>query len=167
MRNLWGRGKELTAAVKGESVRLTKSSRYKLCQHVLDPNFDAAFFEKSGSAGVGVVYRDHTGQIIGALRQNIGSVQSIKMAEALAARRAVLFAKELSLFRVIIEGDCTRVIDALKGSGLCRTLNGQVIDETKSLGGMLRGRMFQHQRERNRLTHSLAKNAVLFADTDV
>ena len=24
-------------------------------------NFDAAFFEESGSAGVGVVYRDHTG----------------------------------------------------------------------------------------------------------
>ncbi|KAK7836191.1 hypothetical protein CFP56_022865 [Quercus suber] len=109
------------AVVKLNVVR----NKYKLCQHVLDPNFDAAFFEKSGSAGVGVVYRDHTGQIIGALRQNIGSVQSIKMAEALAARRAVLFAKELSLFRVIIEGDCTRVIDALKGSGLCRTLNGQ------------------------------------------
>ncbi|KAL4610409.1 hypothetical protein ACB092_08G047800 [Castanea dentata] len=32
-----------------------------------------AFFEESGSAGVGVVVRDCSGQIIGALRQNIGS----------------------------------------------------------------------------------------------
>ena len=27
-------------------------------------NFDAAFFERSGSAGVGVVYRDHIGQVV-------------------------------------------------------------------------------------------------------
>ncbi|XP_075663116.1 uncharacterized protein LOC142632628 [Castanea sativa] len=47
-------------------------------------NFDAAFFEESGSVGVGVVYRDHTGQVIEALQQNIGSVQSVEMAEALA-----------------------------------------------------------------------------------
>ena len=135
---------------------------------MLDPNFDAAFFEESGSAGVGVVYRDHTGQIIGVLQQNIGSVQSIEMAEALAARRAVLFAKELSLFRVIIEGDCIQVINALKGSGRCGTLYGQVIDETKRLGGMLRSCMFQHvRREGNRLAHSLAKNTVLFANTNV
>lgn len=37
-------------------------------------NFDATFFAETGSAGVGVVVRDCAGQIIGALRQNIGSV---------------------------------------------------------------------------------------------
>ena len=82
--------------------------------------------------------------------------------------KAVLFAKELSLFRVIIQGDCIRIIDALKGSGHCHTLYGQVIDETNRLGGMLRSCMFQHvRREGNRLAHSLAKNTVLSADTDV
>lgn len=60
-------------------------------------NFDATFFKGFGLAGVGVEYRDHTGQVIAALHQNIGLVQSIGMAEALAARRAVLFARELSL----------------------------------------------------------------------
>ena len=70
----------------------------------------------------------------------------------------MLFAKELSLFRVIIEDDCIRVIDALKGSGRSGTLYGQVIDETKRLGGMLRSCLFQHvRREGNRLAHSLAK----------
>ena len=48
-------------------------------------NFDAAFFEGLGSARVGIVYRDHTGQVIAALRQNIGSIQPVEMAEALAA----------------------------------------------------------------------------------
>ena len=54
--------------------------------------------QKPGLAGVGVVVRDCDGQIIGALRQNIGSVQSVEMAEALAARRAVRFATELCVF---------------------------------------------------------------------
>ena len=74
--------------------------------------------------------------------QNISLVQFVEMAEALAARRAMLFAKEFSLFRVIIEGNCSRVIDALKGFGRYRTLYGHVIYETKRLGGMLRSYMF-------------------------
>ena len=50
------------------------------------------------------------------------------MAEALAARRAVMFVAELCVFRVIIEGDCSRVIATLKGFGHCRTLFGHIID---------------------------------------
>ena len=52
-------------------------------------NFDVTFFAETRSASVGVVVRDCDGKIIGALRQNIGSVQSVEMAESLAARRAV------------------------------------------------------------------------------
>ena len=63
-------------------------------------NFDATFFAETRSAGVGVVVCDCDGQIIGALRQNIGSVQSVEMAETLAARRAVRFATELCLFQL-------------------------------------------------------------------
>ena len=63
-------------------------------------NFDATFFAETGSAGVGLVVCDYDGQII-------GSVQSVEMVEALAARRAVRFATELCLFQVIIEGDCS------------------------------------------------------------
>ena len=59
-------------------------------------NFDAAYFEELGLAGIGVVCRDHSGQDIAALCQNLGKVQSAEMAEALAARRAVLFAREMS-----------------------------------------------------------------------
>ena len=62
------------------------------------------------------------------MRQNIGSVQFVEMAEALAARRAVMFVAELCVFRVIIEGDCSRVIATLKGFGHCRTLFGHIID---------------------------------------
>ena len=70
-------------------------------------NFDVAFFNASGCVGIGVVFRDHTGNIIVALSQKIPLVQSVELAEVLVARRAIVFAKELSLFNVEIEGDCS------------------------------------------------------------
>ena len=86
----------------------------------------------------------------------------------MAARRAVRFAVELCVFRVIIEGDGSQVIVALKGFGCCHTLFGHIIDESKWIGGTLRSCLFQHvRREGNRLAHCLTKNAVLPADTDV
>ena len=48
-------------------------------------NFDAAYFEDSGSAGIGVVCRDHSRQAIAALCQNLAKVQSAEMAEVLVA----------------------------------------------------------------------------------
>ena len=76
-------------------------------------NFDAAFSKESGSAAIGVVYRDQNGQVIAALCQNLGQVQSVEMAEALATWQAVIFARELSLFNIIVEGDCLHVIQVL------------------------------------------------------
>ena len=38
----------------------------------------------------------------------------VETTEALATHRAVVFAKELSIFKVMVEGDCLRVVQALK-----------------------------------------------------
>ena len=59
------------------------------------------------------------------------------MVEALAARRAIIFTRELSLFNVIFEGDYLRVLQALNSAGRCHTMFGHIIDETKRLGGWL------------------------------
>ena len=66
------------------------------------------------------------------------------MAEALAVRRAMVFARELSLFNVILEGDFLQVIQALNYPGHCSTLFGHIIDETKRIWGLLRQYKFQH-----------------------
>ena len=60
-----------------------------------------------------MVIRDYNGNVIGALSQKIALPQSIEHIEALAASQAVAFAKELSLFEVIFEGDCLRIIKAI------------------------------------------------------
>ena len=92
----------------------------------------------------------------------------MELAEALVARRAVVFVKELSLFNVEIEGDCSRVIKDLIDPRRCSTLFGHVIDKSRSLGATLQYCKFQHvQREGNRLAHALARRTILFADTDL
>ena len=58
---------------------------------------DDALFEGLDCIGIEVVFWDHEGCIIAALSQRVHLPQSIEMAEALAVRRAEVFAKELSL----------------------------------------------------------------------
>ena len=90
------------------------------------------------------------------------------MAEALAVRQAVKFARELSFFAVILGGDCLRVVRALNTSGGCNALYGHVVNETKILGAVLRHCSYQHVgRDENKLAHCLARPAVSTADTDV
>ena len=135
---------------------------------VYKANFDAALFEHLGLAGLGVVFRDSGGNIIAALSQKIKLSQTVELAEALAAKRAVTFAAELSIFKVMVEGDCMRVVRALNGHGSCLTMFGHVIEETRRLGSCLELYSFHHvKREGNKLAHSLARRAVLSADLDV
>ena len=58
----------------------------------------------------------------------------------------MVLARELSLFDVIFEGDCLRIIQALKNIVSCKTLFGHVIEETKSLGCSMCFCQFQHVR---------------------
>lgn len=86
------------------------------------------------SVGIGVVFRDHSGNVIATLSQKVDSIRLVKMAKMLVARRVVVLDRELSLFNMIIEGYCLRVIQALKCSGRCNTLFGHIIKESKRLG---------------------------------
>ena len=56
-------------------------------------NFDAVVFKSSSSAGIGVIIRDGMGEAIGALTMPIPLANLVATMEALACRRAVLFAK--------------------------------------------------------------------------
>ena len=66
---------------------------------LFEVNFDGAFFEEHACAGLGVVIRDWVGLVISALSQKIRYSRSVDMVEALDARRAVVFAQELSSSR--------------------------------------------------------------------
>ena len=95
-------------------------------------NFDAAIFQNSGFAGLGVVIRDCHGHVIAALSQKIWKPNSVEAAEALAACRAVVFTKELCIFKVVVEGDCLRVVQALTAKERCNTLYGNINEDARN-----------------------------------
>ena len=76
-------------------------------------NFDGAIFQELGAAGIGVVIRDHEGKVIGAILERIALLPSVEDVEALACRRAILFAREFSLQTVVFEGDSETIINSL------------------------------------------------------
>jgi len=53
----------------------------------------------------------------------------VEATEALAACQVIVFAKELCIFKVVVEGDCLRVVQALKAKERCNTLYGNIIEE--------------------------------------
>lgn len=67
-------------------------------------NFDGAIFSSIGVAGLGVVVRDHSGYVTGAMTERVFLPSSPAVVEALACRRALVFANELSIFEVSVEG---------------------------------------------------------------
>ena len=97
-------------------------------------NYDAAMFDNSGSACVGMVIRDCHGHVIAALSQKIPLPNSVEATEALAALRAIVFVKELCIFKVVVEGDCLRVVQALKAKERCNTLYENIIEDAHSQG---------------------------------
>ena len=137
-------------------------------ENLYKANFDAALFEHLGFAGLGVVMRDDRGNVLAILSQKIALPQSVEMAEALAAKRALQLASEMSFLRVVVEGDCKRVVQALQAPGRSLTMYGHVIEDVRRIGATLQTCSFHHVlREGNALTHSLARRAVLITDTDV
>ena len=105
--------------VEAENLTLPSSSssaQSPLPKVNFKANFDAALFNGTNSVGIRVVVRDHLGCVIAALSRQVNLIHSVKTAEALATRRAVVLVGELSLFNVIFEGDYLRVIQALQCS---------------------------------------------------
>ena len=96
-------------------------------------NFDAAVFRTSNTVGLGVVVRDSSGAVIGVLSVPISLGSSVAELEALACLRAVQFASEIGLTRVVFEGDFAAVITALRQGLGELTCYGNVLDDIRVL----------------------------------
>ena len=92
-------------------------------------NFDVAIFKASNSASIGVIIKDCDGEVIGALSLSIPFSQLVDELKALAYRRTVQFAWEISLKRVIFEGDSATVIQAITRKDSDFLPFGNIIDD--------------------------------------
>ena len=107
-------------------------------------NYDGAIFKELGATGLGVIIRDSVGSMIGALAERIPLPPSVAMVEALACRRAIQFAMELSVFNATIEGNAEIISKALREGGSNHPEYGLVINNSLRLASGFRFCNFAH-----------------------
>ena len=96
-------------------------------------NFDGALFSELVAAGLGVVIYDSSGQVVGALAERIPIPKFAATIEPLACCHALIFAKELSIFEAVSEGDVEVIIKALLSREVVQPEYGHVLQNTLDL----------------------------------
>ena len=131
-------------------------------------NFDGATFKDRKLAGLGGVIRNDNGLIMAAFTQTIPLPTSVEMVEVLAARSALVLAKELCLNQVLLEGDSEIIIKALSNGGRESSSYGHILLDIKLLTPAFRGVSFCHsRRQANKVAHRLARSACNFPPLQV
>ena len=64
---------------------------------ILRVNFDGAIFKEENKAGIGVVIRDDSGQVIASIFEKTSLLSSVDEVEALAVVRVQIFAQEVNI----------------------------------------------------------------------
>ena len=107
-----------------------------------------------------MVIRDIAGMAIATLSQKVHGSHTAEMIEALAARRAIIFAKEIGIDDVEVEGDAENVINDLHSNDPIHTPYGLVLEDAKVLIQAFQRVSLSHTRRNgNSVAHALARRA--------
>ena len=122
-------------------------------------NYDEVVFRDSNSASIGAVIRDSEGGVLASLAEKIPLPQTVADVEAIAARRAIMLARDLNLSLIILEGDSeiiTRVVQAEEQS---LAAYGYLIEEIRLRVDSFLGFRISHvKRKENSIAHRLARH---------
>ena len=102
------------------------AGRYKL-------NWDVASDFKNKLMGIGVVVRDHHGEIIAALKRRESWSPELVHAESVGALVVAEFSRDLGLQDLILEGDSITVVNALKSFSPNWSIFGQIIEDASGI----------------------------------
>ncbi|KAK6120912.1 hypothetical protein DH2020_045340 [Rehmannia glutinosa] len=126
-------------------------------------NFDATVSLKKNCGGVGFIARDHNGLSLGWKRIRIHGRLHPTTAEAIAAREAILFAKEKGWRNIVVEGDCLAVITGIPDEDDKYSVESPIYQDIRALLEEFQSYELKHvQRSVNLLAHRIAT----FCDLD-
>ncbi|XP_075650103.1 uncharacterized protein LOC142620654 [Castanea sativa] len=95
------------------------------------------------------------------LSQQIPLPALVEMVEVIAARRALVFAKELGFDKVVMEGDSEPIINAILGDHMDYAYMGHVMQDIKFMFPSFSIISVKHiHREGNCVAHKLARRAI-------
>ena len=91
-------------------------------------NYDGATFQDLAAAGLGVVARVSNKRVIAALSECISLPPTVEALEALACRKAVVFAIDLDIQDVVFEGDSETIFKHLSSDQPSMAAFGHLVD---------------------------------------
>ncbi|XP_075658691.1 uncharacterized protein LOC142628489 [Castanea sativa] len=108
-----------------------------------------------------MIIRDQAGLVLAALSQKIPLPTSVEIVEVIAARRALVFAKELGFERMLIEGDSELTIKAIKEKSLLSSDLGHILKDIHALSCSFSSIYFLHiKRMGNNVAHRLKDSSL-------
>ena len=126
-------------------------------------NFDEAVFSQDGLASIDIIIRNEQGLVMATLAQQIPLPASVEMVEMLAARRAMVFAKEHGFDKVIVEGDSATTITSINGDHMDYSVLSHLLLDIKCFFSSFSYISITHtHREGNSVAHKLARWAIRF-----
>jgi ribonuclease HI len=123
-------------------------------------NVDAALFYSSQSMGAGIVVRDHSGDCIAVCCDKIPNVTVPEMAEAMAIRCALSFARGEGFDNCICATDCLSVVQRVNSPGNDRSACGSVIEDIKRLLSSFHSSSITHVYHSQNVAHSVDHSSV-------
>jgi ribonuclease HI len=124
-------------------------------------NWDAALDNRKKIMGMGIIARDHSGEVKATMCDVIPYIRDPSVAEALAACRAVQFAHNMGAQSVELEGDAREVMVALGSTAETDSTVGNLVFEARRmLENFPSWRVSHVRRDGNRAAHVLAKFAI-------
>ncbi|KAL0430273.1 UNVERIFIED_CONTAM: hypothetical protein Sradi_0653300 [Sesamum radiatum] len=127
---------------------------------IIKLNYDGAIFSSSSEVGLGVIARDSAGACVWWKSARKRQVSEPEMVEALAAREAVLLARQFGWRKIVLEGDSANIHHKLNSPQPDSSTTGTVIRDIKSLVSDFDLCCFSLvRRMANKVAHCLARKA--------
>ncbi|XP_058216664.1 uncharacterized protein LOC131327525 [Rhododendron vialii] len=124
-------------------------------------NFDGGLDSQMKLSGIGIIIRDSCGRFRAARAIHFGHLMEPVIIEAMAARESLIFAQELGMQKVHIEGDSQQVVDMIQRIGDFITSVGVLIVNLNRLKQeFVEMQASFVRRGDNSVAHAVAKNVV-------
>ena len=131
-------------------------------------NYDGAVSLSSNCFGIGVVIRNNARLVVASFAQHFCQAYKPVEIEAMATTRAIEFAREIGVDRIMVERDSSTVTKALSTKNPALASYGLLIEDARVLEGNFLELSHSHtKREGNKVAHCLARLALTLSDVAV
>ncbi|XP_071902618.1 uncharacterized protein [Coffea arabica] len=161
---IWkSRNRSLFAGKDGDATQKEHTKWVALDESYLNINVDGAFSEEAAS--IGVVVRNHLGQVEAVMATRVEGALNAEHVECLAFLTALEFARDFGISHFLLEGDALNIVQRINSNEPDLSLIGNLIHGIRA---MLHTFDFSHVRRTNNVpAHIMSKLSLSFEGSRV